>query len=131
MAKELKTPVFIKRGPAPGQGEWYGPGYKPLPAELADKVTNPAAFEDPIAEPVHDGRFTAADFETDLDSVPNLQAEHGAVQAGGPQPLPEGWRSLKADEVKQLASDRGIVVAPNATKDDVVQLLERQSGESS
>lgn len=105
MAKTLQSNVLGN------DGTWYGPDYgnaDEVPSEVAEEITNPAAWEVETPAGVFDNRTRRDDFGVDDDTaIAGLVREGVADQIG----------KLSAAELEQLAARRRLVEAPTLTPD--------------
>lgn len=82
MAKTLRTNVFVPDDEVSGSGTWYGPAYGNADKAPADKITNPAAWEEPVETGSGDYRFRKDDFSLgDDEDSPALREQAEAELA--------------------------------------------------
>jgi hypothetical protein len=100
MAKTLRTNVFVYDDETAGTGEWYGPDYGNADKAPADKISNPAAWEDPADVGNGDFRFRADDFGVESGKQPNLR-EQAELEAPG------SVETVEAQPARSRQSQRG------------------------
>lgn len=112
MANELTSNVFVPFDPEQGAGGiWYGPSYpdNEVTDAVAAKITNPAAWAAPAADP----------FDFGADRTPQAVLD-GLGMGRQDKPLEQ---RTKAELVDHAAST-GVEVDPSATKADVLAALQ-------
>lgn len=122
MPKELLQNVHV-------DGKWYGPDYgnATVPAAIAEKIENPAAFEAPGTG--SSLAFRADDFGG--GQVPNLAAlaalgnRTGSIPVTGPggDELQGALDGASAADLRALAESRGIEVSSKDTKATLISKL--------
>jgi hypothetical protein len=129
--RKLRSNVYVE-GDEFGRGQWYGPDYpdNEVTKEVADKITNPAAWEVTTVVGSGDLRFRADDFaasgELDKDgSPPNLRARAEAAAAAASPVRDERaeLEKLDKDELLALAEARQVEVKKSASKPEIIERL--------
>lgn len=125
MAPQLTSNVEVN-------GTWYGPDYRQNGDPPEGTVTNEAAYADAAADTADPGlggpvdlRFRRDDFATpEGEDAPNLREGEQATPTVVGEVPPRTGKGSGADAWAEFAAANGVAVDPDASKDEIIGVLE-------